>query len=777
MSQFKVTATFHRCVAVPGPWKELTVEVDAGWTVRGLVTHLTALLRQQFQLAVDIAMLLHHSRDIALAFHEPVTTHIIEDDKLYIVGDVRKVSDTEPPVELASPISSSKIPVTILTGFLGAGKTTLLNHLLKVQRDKRIAVIENEFGEVPIDNELLASKLSAAEQVVVMDNGCMCCTVRGDLLGAFSAVLDKMGERGYRLDAVIVETTGMADPVPIVRTFLQTPAIAGSFQLDGVVTLADAKNLLRQLESYEKSPIRGDKVVDEAFQQITYADRIIISKLDLVGAADAVAVWRRLRELNASARVVGVMRGNIAPQELTELGAHDLHRIAADTAMDVDADDDHHCGEDCNHHHDDHHHDGDCSEHCEHDHAHDHGHSSRHNNQVGSFSLVQEGVEVDPLRFNRWVRLLATLDREANGQLYRCKGVLAQAGSTRKLVFHAVADVTEQQELGEWGPEEVRGCKMVFIGKRLRRQWFEESFAKATQPCRHPYPLPTTSSGSPLARLFTDATPVFYHCLLFCWTKEVSRLGRCSRLMAHAVFADAALPRFQRAAETGLADTTRKGLQLEGGSVWLHPVVSMPVVNKYVKAVKEAKAEFHVKELDFMSGAEVTAAAVTWLELIDIADSKAQYHVMEFAWRKETMQQFFAVPCSSTFSALLKGASYTYINEINDDEEEDVFKFKLVLKPCPSDTDPPIEQHKMVIQLIGGKSSSQVYMMSFHSIHPEYQLHIMVPDNRMPFIEPDVVFHKWHPMMNQLRQVPRLRFLIRVKPDGSGPLDTMCGCC
>jgi len=375
-------------------------------------------------------------------------------------------------------IQNKKIPVTILTGFLGAGKTTVLNYLLQVQQNKRIAVIENEFGEVPIDNELLSEKLSTAEQVVVMDNGCMCCTVRGDLLGAFTSVMEKM-DPSRPLDMVVIETTGMADPVPIVRTFLQTPAIADFFRLDGVVTLADARNILKKLDEDDEMD-QGEGSINEALQQIAFANRLILSKVDLVPVASVIEIYKKLRGINPGAKILAVVKGQVDPSELTGFNAFDMgkiedefleapaekkkhhhdHHHCHDDKMDCSENDhghDHdHCTEECHDHDHNHHHDhNECEDNCqEHDHGHDHSECgkeceqehdhSRHSKQVGTFSLVLPGKEIELLAFSRWVRKLSTLTPE-QGKLYRCKGVLAVEGSPRKLIFHAVSDVTEKQ--------------------------------------------------------------------------------------------------------------------------------------------------------------------------------------------------------------------------------------------------------------------------------------------------------------------------------------------
>jgi len=222
-------------------------------------------------------------------------------------------------------------PMTLLGGFLGAGKTTLLNHLLHQQRDKKIAVIENEFGAVPIDADLISTKLSAAEQVIVMDNGCMCCSVRGDILGAFASIFAAV-EAGNPLDGVLIETTGMADPVPIVRTLRTTPQIAAKFSLNGVVTLVDAKNVLTRLRELDEKDDDDDSPADtppdEAFQQIMFADRTVLNKIDLVSSATAIEVWLRVRAINAKADIVPCVRGRVDVTTLVDVGGFDLARLA-----------------------------------------------------------------------------------------------------------------------------------------------------------------------------------------------------------------------------------------------------------------------------------------------------------------------------------------------------------------------------------------------------------------------------------------------------------------
>ncbi|KAG5182154.1 CobW/HypB/UreG, nucleotide-binding domain-containing protein [Tribonema minus] len=865
---------------------------------------------------------------------ERVSSYFKDGDSVVVVGDVkhRKHRHSLTAGAVAAAAAPALIPVTILTGFLGSGKTTVLNHLLHEQRERRVAVIENEFGEVPIDNELLSAKMELAEAMVVMDlsarmelaeamvvmdllsakmslaeftipveNGCMCCTVRGDLLGAFMAVKAKM-DPNRPLDAVLIETTGMADPVPIVRTFLQTPAIAASFKLDGVVTLVDCKNVRPRLDAIEaaakaeggsgltppgkkKGAAGGAKgEVDEAFQQIMFADRIIMNKVglvpaaaaavatvDLVPAAAAVAVWRDLRAINAGAKILSCTRGRLDPAAITGFGAFSIDKkvlfrffeklgarsdsmsctrgrldpaaitgfgafsidkmLAEDPDFAVSSPPTPHDHSHHHHHGHDHHHDGgdshddhaDCQdEHCHNDHGechdehcgdaghhhehHDHGkaEASRHSSAVGTFSLLRPRREVEALSFARWVRQLAILKPE-DGAL--CKAVLAVAGSPNKLAFHAVSDVMERAEMGPWGLTEDRGCKIVFIGRRLNKEVLEKGFDECLRPI--PPPLLSTATLPAASLAGISGTPHLIGQILLCLdSSDVASLGRVSKGLASVALRGGA-------AVAGGAAKGTVGFHGEKRGVYLHPMVNMPSVQAYMSALSQAKVQLLDGGLDFRTTQDVEAAGITWMELVSFGDSNVQNFVVEFKWRPEVIAQFMATPGSSTSSSLAR-VEYEYFDpEDIDGDVTDTLKFRLVLKPNaepktgtygyfdPEDIDadvtdtlkfrlvlkparsPPrqepadpwaLQLSRLVVQTVGGRSCSQVYRCSFHSISPNFQVYRSSFHSISPNFQ---AFHPYHPLMATLQREGKLRFLVRVKPDGSGPLDNMqrAACC
>src|SRR6187200_2626398 len=274
-------------------------------------------------------------------------------------------------------MAQPQVPVTVLTGYLGAGKTTLLNRILSEQHGKRYAVIVNEFGEIGIDNDLV---IGADEEVFEMNNGCICCTVRGDLI----RILDGLMKRKGRFDAIIVETTGLADPAPVAQTFFMDQDVSDTARLDAVITVADAKWLSDRL-----------KDAPEAKNQIAFADVIILNKTDLVSKAELAEVEARIRGINPYAKLHRTERCQVALSDVLERGAFDLDRILEIEPEFLEV------GDDRDHDHDHHH---------GHDHHHDHGHSHGglkhyHDEDMQSLSITTE-KPLDPLKFMPWLQNL-----------------------------------------------------------------------------------------------------------------------------------------------------------------------------------------------------------------------------------------------------------------------------------------------------------------------------------------------------------------------------------
>ncbi|MBL8588812.1 MAG: GTP-binding protein [Methylobacteriaceae bacterium] len=341
--------------------------------------------------------------------------------------------------------TAEKIPVTVLTGYLGAGKTTLLNRILTEQHGKRYAVIVNEFGEIGIDNELV---VGADEEIFEMNNGCICCTVRGDLI----RILEGLMKRKGKFDAIIVETTGLADPAPVAQTFFVDHDVQNAARLDAVVTVADAKWLAQRL-----------KDAPEAKNQIAFADVIIINKTDLVSAEELREVRARIRAINPYAKLHEAVKANVPLDAVLERKAFDLDRILEIEPEFLHADDHDH---DHHHHHHDHGHD-------HHDHHHHHGGLKHyHDEHMQSVALQIDG-EVDPNRFMPWVNDLVQLHGPA---ILRSKGILAFPGEPKRFVFQGVHMILDGDLQRDWRADEKRTSKIVFIGRDLPQIAIREGF-------------------------------------------------------------------------------------------------------------------------------------------------------------------------------------------------------------------------------------------------------------------------------------------------------------
>jgi G3E family GTPase len=353
---------------------------------------------------------------------------------------------------MSEQVSSEKIPVTVLTGYLGAGKTTLLNRILSEPHGKKYAVIVNEFGEIGIDNDLV---VGADEEVFEMNNGCICCTVRGDLV----RILDGLMRRKGKFDAVIVETTGLADPAPVAQTFFVDENVGRKTRLDAVVTVADAKWLNDRL-----------KDAPEAKNQIAFADVILINKTDLVSPEELREVESRIRSINPYAKVHRTERAQIPLSEVLGRNAFDLDRILDIEPDFLGTEDDH------DHHHahgHDHGHDHD-----HHKHVHGHGGLKHyHDEEMQSVSLRSE-KPLDPDKFFPWVQNLVQTEGPS---ILRSKGILSFKNDDDRFVFQGVHMILDGDHQRPWNKDEKRDSRIVFIGRNLPedkiRQGFESCIA------------------------------------------------------------------------------------------------------------------------------------------------------------------------------------------------------------------------------------------------------------------------------------------------------------
>jgi G3E family GTPase len=390
-------------------------------------------------------------------------------------------------------LGQGRIPVSIITGFLGAGKSTLLNRMLCDPAAKDIAVIINEFGEVGIDNLLVEA---SGDSMIELSNGCLCCTVRGELVDTLASMMDAIQTgRAKPVTRVVIETTGLADPAPVMQSVMGNPVIAQNFELEGVVTVVDAVNGLATLDAHP-----------EAVKQVAVADRLIVSKQTLADAGQLSALRVRLASLNPRAPVADGDDASVSSLSMLANGLYDPSSKIADVdrwLRDEIAADQH------DHHHHDHDHDGGCD--CGHDHGHDHGHHhahdhghhhhhhdvSRHGDDIRSFSIVHDRP-IDPMAIDMFVDLL----RSAHGEkLLRMKAVVKLSDNPeRPLVLHGVQAIFHPpQRLPRWPDGSDQKTRMVLITKGLTEEFVADLFAAFTGEPRLDRPDRAALEDNPLA--------------------------------------------------------------------------------------------------------------------------------------------------------------------------------------------------------------------------------------------------------------------------------------
>jgi len=467
------------------------------------------------------------SKTTQFNYNMPVKTYFSNGDTILCHGEIVRAAGS--PMEMLE--EKDKLPVTIITGFLGSGKTTLLNRILKEKHGKRIMVIQNEFGSIEIDGTLAEDAMFSKEDIQILDNGCACCTVRGDLGKAFVEILEKSNESDVNIEHIIVETTGLANPAPIIQTFYQERNVAMSLKLDGILTVIDAKNVLKHIDEV---PAEGK--VNECVEQVSFADRILLNKMDLVTGSEAQIVKDKIRSINSFAKIIPTTQSKVDLSKILNIRAFSLEKLLekdSDFLRQDESESEHTCNEsDCSQHesgdhshdkvhhkhgeegHDNakgekakehkHHHkheEGDKDSHHNHDkheagegakhgkdekpknkHKHKHKHKRKskknrtqtlqHSSGVSSLGFEREGEVIE----ERFEQFMSNVIRNWGANIYRAKGIINISGNPNKLVFHGVHELFDTNNKTPWGKDDKKTNKLVFIGKDLQKDILQTGF-------------------------------------------------------------------------------------------------------------------------------------------------------------------------------------------------------------------------------------------------------------------------------------------------------------
>lgn len=330
--------------------------------------------------------------------------------------------------QLLAKAPPKKIPVSVITGFLGSGKTTLLNFILTKNHGKRIAVIENEFGEVGVDDRLVKSKFKEDEEIFEMNNGCICCTVRGDLI----RILKNLHKRKDKFDYVLIETTGLADPAPVAQTFFVDDDVSAAYELDGIVTVIDAKHILQHLDE-----VKPEGVENESVEQVAFADRILLNKIDLVTEVELEEITKKIQVINRSAPIVRTQNSQIDLEQILNIKAFDLKRITTELDPQFLEDQEH-----------------------------------QHDLSVTSVGIRFEGA-ISMIMLQEFI---SELMQTKGVDLFRYKGILDIKGSNKKYVYQGVHMLWGGTLTEEWAEGEKRENIGVFIGRNLDRETITAGF-------------------------------------------------------------------------------------------------------------------------------------------------------------------------------------------------------------------------------------------------------------------------------------------------------------